>query len=166
VHIVRADEPNVRLLLWLADTGPDSGAYLHTLRERVARDSWIEIGTVPYERLSPELGRATVFCIPTPFHPYWDSVAPIKLFDCMAAGRPIVTTPRTASMKLVDRADGGAVAAGDDANALATALLPLIADPARARRLGSNARALIEREFDWRIVSTRLADALRLKFIW
>jgi glycosyltransferase involved in cell wall biosynthesis len=166
VRMVRAEVAGVRLLLWLAETGPASSAYLGALRESVARESWIEIDAVPYDRLSPQLGRATILCIPTPFHRYWESVAPIKLFDCMAAGRPIVSTPRKASVELVDRAEGGAIASGDDASALAAALLPLIADPARARRLGSNARALVEREYDWHIVSARLARALGQKFRW
>ena len=70
-------------------------------RRRLASEPWIEIGQTPYGELGPPLGRATVICIPTPGHAYWDSVAPVKLFDCLAAGRPIVTTPRPETAAIV-----------------------------------------------------------------
>jgi glycosyltransferase involved in cell wall biosynthesis len=160
VRIARHRVPDTRLQLWLAATGDDSKAYLDALAASVANEPWIEIGQTPYGELGAALGRATVICIPTPAHAYWDSVAPVKLFDCLAAGRPIVTTPRPETASIVRDREAGIVAGGDDAEALAAPLAELLEDPERARAMGANARATAERDYDWRVIGDRLADQL------
>ncbi len=160
VRIARRRIPETRLHLWLAATGDDSKAYLDALAASVASEPWIEIGQTPYGELGAALGRATVICIPTPAHAYWDSVAPVKLFDCLAAGRPIVTTPRPETAAIVRDRDAGLVADGDDASALAARLSELLEDRERARTMGANARAAAELDYDWRVIGERLADQL------
>jgi glycosyltransferase involved in cell wall biosynthesis len=157
-RIVRGSLVDVRLDLWLAATGDDSRTYLDGLMAAVAAEPWIRIGQTPYEELGSSVGRASVLAIPTPAHPYWDSVAPIKLFDNLAAGRPIVTTPRTETARVVVEANAGIVTADDSPEAIATALLRLLTDDAVARRMGANARAVAEREYDWAVIGRRLAD--------
>jgi glycosyltransferase involved in cell wall biosynthesis len=161
VRIVRRRRvPGARLQLWLAATGDESRAYLDALSETLRGDDWIEIGQTPYGELGTALGRATVLCIPTPAHAYWDSVAPVKLFDCLAAGRPVVTTPRPETAAIVRDRAAGLVTEGDEAEALAGPLAELLEAPERARAMGANARAAAEREFDWRVIGERLADQL------
>jgi glycosyltransferase involved in cell wall biosynthesis len=157
VRIVRGQVPGTRLDLWLAATEERSRAYLDALGASVAGESWIRIGRTPYEQLGQQLGRATVLCIPTPAHPYWDSVAPVKLFDYLAAGRPIVTTPRPETAAIVQANDTGLVTDADDPGALAAALAEILADPGRAQTLGANARVTAERDYDWRAIGDRLA---------
>jgi len=43
---------------------------------------------------------------------------------------------------------------------LASALTDLLGSPDRAQRLGRNGRAAAARDYDWRILSERLADSL------
>jgi glycosyltransferase involved in cell wall biosynthesis len=160
VRITRQRVPGTRLDLWLAATEQRSSDYLQSLRESVAGDAWIRIGQTPYTELGEQLGRATVICLPTPAHPYWDSVAPVKLFDCLAAGRPIVTTPRPETAAIVTDNEAGIVTTGDDAESLAHAITELVGDPERGRALGTNARAAAERDYDWRAIGDRLADEL------
>jgi glycosyltransferase involved in cell wall biosynthesis len=160
VRIARRRVPDTRLHLWLAATGDESKAYLDALAASVASEPWIEIGQTPYNELGAALGRATVICIPTPAHAYWDSVAPVKLFDSLAAGRPIVTTPRPETAAIVRDREAGLVADGDDAESLAARLTELLADPDRARAMGANARTAAEQDYDWRVIGERLADQL------
>lgn len=160
VAAVRERHPATRLLLWLAATGDASLAYLEGLRTTVGGRPWIEIGTVPYDQLSPQFGRATVLAIPTPAHEYWDSVVPMKLYDALAAGRPTLTTPRLELARFMREHEVGLVAPGDSANDLAAGLDRLLGDEALARRLGANARQLAETQFDWTVLGRRLADAI------
>jgi glycosyltransferase involved in cell wall biosynthesis len=157
-RIVRSTVPDVRLDLWLAATGDESRSYLSRLTADLATDPWISIGQAPYERFGTALGRATVLAIPTPAHPYWDSVAPIKLFDKLAVGRPIVTTPRIETARIVRTAEAGIVTVDDSAEAMASALVAVLTNQANARRMGANARALVEREYDWKVIGRHLAD--------
>jgi glycosyltransferase involved in cell wall biosynthesis len=157
VRIARRRVPDTRLHLWLAATGDDSRAYLDALAGLVSGDSWVEIGQTPYGELGAQLGRATILAIPTPAHAYWDSVAPVKLFDYLAAGRPVVSTPRTETAAILRDRDAGLVSGDDTAEALAEQIVALLENPTRAREMGANARAAAERDYDWEIIGERLA---------
>jgi len=159
-RLVRRDFADVHLRLWLIGTDPDSERYLDELRASYVHEPWIQIGTAPYERLSQTLAQATVLTIPHPPSPYLDAVLPIKLFDSMAAGRPLVVTPRFETAQLVDRAGFGIVTEGDSPEAIAAALCRILGDERLAQSMGARARLTAEREFDWRVVGARLADEL------
>jgi glycosyltransferase involved in cell wall biosynthesis len=159
-RLVRGEIPDLALQLWLVAVTEDGVRYRDDLRQRLARDAWIEIAEVAYEALPEALGRATVHCVPNLPLPYWDAVLPIKLFDSLASGRPVVVTPRTEMQAVVEAAGAGVVAAGDAPEDLAVALLTVFADPAGARRMGENARRAAETVYDWRVIGERLADDL------
>ena len=157
-RLVRLGVPDLRLLLWLIGTGEASEQYIEDLRRATATDPWIKIGAATYQRLGEELSRATVLCIPHPPNEYMDAALPVKLFDSMAAGRPIVVTPRRETAAIVDSRGVGLVASGDRADDVAASLERLVTDQKLARDLGAQARLTAEREYDWRIVGARIAD--------
>ena len=166
VRIVRDSIPEVRLDLWLAATGDDSRTYLDRLQASVAGDDWIAFGHSPYAELGEAVGRATVIANPTPAHPYWDSVAQIKLFDNFAAGRPVVTTPRTETVRVLTEAKAGVVTADDSPAAMAAGLLLVLRNDAMARSLGANARRAAERDYDWSVIGRRLAEEVDAATRW
>jgi len=157
---LRAEIPTLRLLLWLVATGSQTAAYLATLREAIRRDRWIEVESVEPDQQSSAYRQATLFCISHPGHPYWDATLPVKIFDALAAGRPLVITPRTETRRLVERHEVGLVATGDSADELAAAMRPLLVDGARSRELGARARRVAEELYDWPKVGDRIASAI------
>jgi len=159
-RLVRTGVPDLRLLLWLAATGPASEAYLAELRRTTAKDRWIELAAVPYREIGVQLGRVTVQCVPNPPSAYWDAVSPIKLFDAMASGRPVVVTPRTVMRADVERHDVGLVTQGETAEDIAAAIVQLIQDESLARRLGANGREAVVAAHDWSLISGRLTARL------
>jgi glycosyltransferase involved in cell wall biosynthesis len=154
---LRPAHPDLELHLWLQPTGDDGVGYLRDLRTG-APEAWIDIGPAPYASLGEALGRATVLTIPHPPGTYMDVALPVKLFDSMAAGRPLVVTPRLEMARVVNRFGVGIVADGDHVDDLAGAIDRLLADATLARRLGTLARETAEREFDWPILGNRIAD--------
>lgn len=159
-RIVRTTIPDLRLLLWLISTGADSERFLDELRATLHGENWIEIGSAPYEELGRTLGRATVLCVPHPPGDYMDVALPIKLLDSMAAGRPVVVTPRREMAAVVRDHRSGLVAEGDSPEAIADALTQLLADPALAAELGRAGRLAAETTYDWRVIGSRLADVV------
>lgn len=157
---VRATAGDVRLILWLAATGPASQAWLDDLRAGIAGEPWIEIASAPYAELGRQLARATVQVVPNPAAPYWDAVSPIKLFDAMASGRPVVVTPRTVMRRTVEDAGAGLVTAGDAPDDLAEALLRVIGDAALAARLGAAGRVAAETTHAWGRIARDVAATL------
>lgn len=152
--------PELRLLLWLAPTGDDSEAYLRALQRATATERWIEISTAGYEDLSDNLRQATILTIPHPPGEYYDVALPVKLLDSIAAGRPLVVTPRYETRAIVERYGLGIVTAGDAVDDLADALRQLVVDPDRARDIGRRARRVAEEVYDWEVVGERLAAAV------
>jgi glycosyltransferase involved in cell wall biosynthesis len=159
-RLAREAVPDLRLRMWLVPTSDETQRYLDGLRSSVAGDPWVEISSAPYERLGDALAGASALCIPHPPNEYMDAALPVKLFDSLAAGRPVVVTPRTETAAIVERHGVGIVAAGDAAADLADALRRAVEDPALTQRLGARARQVAESEFDWRVAGDRIADAV------
>jgi len=88
---------------------------------------------------------------------YW---SPLKVFEYMAAGLPVVA-PRIDRLQAIVR-DGqeGLLYEGGGAKALASALVRLL-DPALRARLGAAARARVVSRFSWSAHCARLDEALR-----
>jgi glycosyltransferase involved in cell wall biosynthesis len=87
---------------------------------------------------------------------YRFGVSPNKLFEYMAAGRPVIFAADAANQP-VREADCGRTVAPEDPAGLAAAIRALIAcSPAERTRLGTNARAYVERHHDY----ARLAGEL------
>jgi len=154
----RRELPDLQLRLWLVATNDDGRAYLDGLRATVGLDPWIEIATAAYERLGETLAEASALAIPHPPGAYMDVALPVKLFDSLAAGRPLVVTPRRETAAIVAGLDVGVVAAGDAASDFAAAITGLLADEPRTRAAGERARAAAEASFDWRVVGDRIAE--------
>jgi glycosyltransferase involved in cell wall biosynthesis len=157
---VRSSIPDARLLLWLIATSPADEAFIADLRAATNGDDWIEIGTAPHAELGGTLARATVLTIPQPPSDYADVALPVKLFDSMAAGRPLVVTPRRETAAIVERGGVGLITADDDPASIAAACARLLTDEPLARRMGAAGRVMAEREFDWPIVGDRIADEI------
>jgi glycosyltransferase involved in cell wall biosynthesis len=79
--------------------------------------------------------------------------------EAMACGLPVVANAAGALPEVVGT-DGsaGLLVAPRDARGLADAIQSLLADPARAARMGRNARARVSQLFRWRDAAERLVD--------
>jgi glycosyltransferase involved in cell wall biosynthesis len=159
VSRLHALDRRVRLKLALSPTSPGSARYLDRLRRALAGTRWASVQVVPYERLASFLGGAWVLVVPHPPHPYLDVATPVKLFDGMAAGRPTVVTPRLEMASVVRGANAGLVA-GDSVDELEASIARLLGDEGERRRLGENARRAAVQDYDWRVISTAVADAV------
>jgi glycosyltransferase involved in cell wall biosynthesis len=74
--------------------------------------------------------------------------SPNKLFDTFAAGRPAIVNMDGWMRQLVEDNDAGLYVRAGDARDLADKIAWLRDHPEDAARMGHNARALAEREFD------------------
>jgi glycosyltransferase involved in cell wall biosynthesis len=91
---------------------------------------------------------------------YRFGVSPNKLYEYMAAGRPVLFAADAANQPVRD-ADCGRTIAPEDPGALAAAIRSLIASsPAERLRLGANARAYVERNHDYDRLAHELSELL------
>jgi glycosyltransferase involved in cell wall biosynthesis len=85
---------------------------------------------------------------------------PSKLFDSMAAGRPIVAALWGEAAALVDIAECGVVVEPENANAVRLAVEKLASDPELAGRLGQHGRKYVVEHFDRDQIAERLNKLL------
>ena len=88
--------------------------------------------------------------------PLFATVYPNKVFDTMAAGRPVVLAIAGVIRDLVEQAGAGLAVPPGDWQGVAEAVRALARDPARARRMGAQGRACVEAGFDRRRSAERM----------
>ncbi len=89
---------------------------------------------------------------------------PSKLYTSLAVGKPIVglSEPWSELREIIERNECGVWAELGDARGLADRIRELIADPARAERMGARARQVFERGYTRQICAAKYAEVLRL----
>jgi len=131
------------------DGDPDVAALARRIRDAGASERVELRGYVPYAEVPAQLREAAVALLPLPDEPvarYFTS--PLKLFDYMAAGVPIVASDLPAIREVLRHGENALLAAPGDAAAFAGAIRFLLGDPDYARRLGERARADV-RAYSW-----------------
>mgnify|MGYP001614688018 CR=1 FL=1 len=80
----------------------------------------------------------------------------VKILEALARGLPVIST-RLGAEGIAAR-DGEEILLADGAEEFAAAVLRLLRDPALAARLAENGRALVEREYDYRVTCGTLGE--------
>jgi glycosyltransferase involved in cell wall biosynthesis len=88
------------------------------------------------------------------------TVYPNKVFDYMAAGRPVVLAIDGVIRDVVEQAGAGIPVPPGDAPALARAIRSLAADPQKARQMGLAGRHCVESRFDRPLLASKLAEIM------
>lgn len=107
-------------------------------------------GYVSEERKRELLEQGTIYVLPT-----HAEGLPIAMLEAMAGGNAIVSTTVGAIPEVIGEDNGRLVEPGDEA-ALADALSELLDAPATATEMGRRNRRLVETEYNWDHVQTRL----------
>ncbi len=102
---------------------------------------------VPHDQVPSLLAAADICLVPLRDVPLFSTFIPSKMFECLAAGRPVVGTVTGESAQILREAGAIVVPPGDTA-ALADAIRDLAADPARRAAMGRQGRSYVARFFD------------------
>jgi glycosyltransferase involved in cell wall biosynthesis len=78
----------------------------------------------------------------------YSTVYPNKVFDYMAAGRPVLLAIDGVIREVVEKAGAGVFVQPGDAAALAAAIRKMAANAAEAKRMGTAGREYLEKHFD------------------
>jgi len=157
IDVVRAGlrllEGGHDLRFTLIGDGPERAAAVALAAPRAERFTFT--GAVPYARVPELLAAADVGVAPftTAPHPalraagfFW---SPLKVYEYMAAGLPVVTTAIPPLTAIIRESREGALFPEGDVAALAAAIARVLADPAAALAMGAAARARVEAHYSW-----------------
>jgi glycosyltransferase involved in cell wall biosynthesis len=154
---LRQRAPEVRLLI------AGDGAELHALRSSAEARGLANVrftGLVPRARIPLLLHASDVMLVTLRPAEVFKSVLPSKMFEAMAAGRPIVLGVDGEARDTLVRAGAGIAIPPGDAGALADAICTLARDPARRAAMGESGAAFVRREFDRRAWAARYLELL------
>lgn len=146
--------PDVRFLL--VGDGIMRRVWTERIAARGLSTSFVFTGQVPYSEVPQYIG-ATELCI-APFLADRGDASPLKLFDYLACGRPVVASNIRPLHDLLSRAQGIASVPPEDSEALAKEIVRLLEDQAAARRLGQNGREWVLEAHSWRSAAQRLLE--------
>jgi sugar transferase (PEP-CTERM/EpsH1 system associated) len=143
---VRASVPDVET--WMVGRNPSV-----KLRSLTAGDDRSHI-TGRVDDVRPYLNRGSVFILPM----RTGSGTRLKVFEAMAAGKAIVSTPTGAEGLPVKHEEN--ILLASTAEEFASSVVRLLRDAPLRRRLGQNARQLTETGYSWKAATDRLEEAL------
>ncbi|MCB2134487.1 MAG: glycosyltransferase family 4 protein [Rhodobacteraceae bacterium] len=118
-------------------------------------------GWVDHARLAPLIARMDVAAAP---YPKDDShyFSPLKLYEYLAMGRPVVASRIGQIAELLDGSDAACLLPPGDTEALAKALSALHGDPRRRSRMAETAAA-VGRKHDWKENARRVIELVGKK---
>lgn len=167
--LVLAERTGIRPTLLLAGHFVSAEAQ-HWLRQfRVQHARAIEVdwrGRVPYLDVPQIMAEMDVGCALF-YSRRYDRVlstdaGPIKLYEYMASGTPVVATNQPALKKTIEECRcGQVVGAPDGPGAVADALVSYFCDPNRMRQDAYNGRTAVERRYNWSWPEQELLEVYR-----
>lgn len=153
--------PGVRGLFIGGLPGESDGARLRArTRDRGLAGRVTFTGLVPPPEVAGLLSGADVLVLPTVDTPYARYTSPLKLFEYMAAGRPVVASDLPPLREVVEHGRTAFLVPPGDPQALAAGVRTLLDDPAAAQRM---ARAALDRvaDYSWERRAERLERLFR-----
>lgn len=152
-----ADRPEVQVV-FLGDGKEKAG-----LQARAAENGLTNVTFVPpvpkNEMAVTLAGADACIAILKPLEEY-KTTYPNKVFDYMAAGRPVALAIDGVIREVVEAAACGIFAQPGDPAALASAIRTLASDPERSRKMGMKGRRYVEAHFSRSMLAEKLARIL------
>jgi glycosyltransferase involved in cell wall biosynthesis len=151
--------PGLRLVI--VGDGPLRGELEHELRERGLARSAVLTGSLPHEEVAALIHQFDVALAPysRPDHDFYFS--PLKLFEYMACGVPVVAAALGQIEEVVRDGETGLLYPPGQQDALLAACERLLSDPDLRRRLGRMAAKEIHNHYTWDRNSERVIELAR-----
>lgn len=114
----------------------------------------------PRKKIAAMIANADVCLIHTANEMIHTRIIPAKLFDYMAAGRPVVVGASGQARALVEQAQAGIAVPPEDAQGMAEAILRLYNNSKLRARLGANGRKYAEENFSRQIIARKYVQLI------
>ncbi len=137
------------------------GVGMRTIIEKIRNqdlDGAVKLkGMLPYDDIPSEIALADCCICPLPDRIEWNVSSPLKVFEYMASGKPIILTPIPAHKAIVDNEDFIVWASGDTAAALRDAIVAAMENIDQLKKSAPRAAGIAREKFDWKAQANKLA---------
>jgi glycosyltransferase involved in cell wall biosynthesis len=121
-------------------------------------------GFVPYERIPEEIRHADCCICPLPDYPEWNVSSPIKIFEYMACGKPMILSLIPAHQDVAENCDFVIWADGFDAQSFKMAIQRAYDERERLKLASQDAASFVNDNYSWDIQGNKLGDYLSRLF--
>ncbi|HSN74662.1 MAG TPA: glycosyltransferase family 4 protein [Anaerolineae bacterium] len=145
--------PRLRLMgAWTSQTEEQAfWQAMAGMEKQVETVGWVAFEQVPAQLVGADVALAVL----QPIERYVAAL-PVKLFEYMACGLPVIISDFPANRAVVAGADCGLLVDPTNVDAVAAAIARLLTDPAEACRLGQNGRRAFETQYNWQVLEQKL----------
>jgi glycosyltransferase involved in cell wall biosynthesis len=134
---------------------------LLAVRDRLGLSNVRMLPSVARAEVPALYAAADVCLVPLRDVPLFETFVPSKLFEVLAAGRPIIGAVRGEARDILRRSGGALLVEPGSGAAIAEAVEHLRADPALRDALGRQGRAFVEQHYDRDALASRYLGLLR-----
>jgi len=117
-----------------------------------------ELGFLGRDGVRSAMGRSVAGLVTLFPLPNYVDAQPIKMFEYMSAGIPVIASDFPLWREIVEGNDCGLLVDPLDPKSIAAAIDRLVKDPALARRMGENGRSAVMKRYNWSIEERKLLD--------
>lgn len=110
----------------------------------------IYLGRLPYAEVAQVAAHAVLSFVPMVAPERETMFSPLKLYESMACGVPVVASDVTGISEVVNGCDCGILVPAGDAAAIAEATRTIAGDPERARAMGARGRQAAVERYSWK----------------
>lgn len=118
-------------------------------------DNFIFTGAVPYE-LVPKYINACDICVVYK-KPLKSGYSPLKLYEYMACGKPVVAS-RLGGFEILEENNAGILVEPENPEELAKAIIKLLKDERLREEMGRNGREYVVKHHSWESVARKVAE--------
>lgn len=158
VALVKQKEPRIFLKL-IGLTDGDLKRQIKARIQELGLAEDVEItGWLRHEQIAIEMRASLIGLIPLQPNPKYDRALPIKLLEYMASGLPVVAARLPLMERYIRESDSGVVCDPTQPEDLARAIVSLLDEPERARRMGENGLHAVRKWWNWSRMEAVLFD--------
>ena len=156
--VVLQRHPSAKLVL--VGDGPTRQAIAEKVQKNGLQQAVIMTGAIAHADVPEMLSIADIAVVPSAPVPAsrGGTGTPLKLFEYMAAGKPIIATDLNQAAEVIRDGRNGLLVEAGDVNGFADAILTLLNDPVQRVRLGQNARQQAIELYSWEEYTRRLEE--------
>jgi len=111
---------------------------------------------LPYQEMLNCLFQSKIgIIIPHPVKRY-NTNYPVKMFEYMAAGLPVIGSKHAVAAEFIRECDGGILVDPLDEQDISQAIVELFSHPQKAQAMGERARKMILKKYNWEQESQKL----------
>ncbi|MGC8935052.1 MAG: glycosyltransferase family 4 protein [Thermoproteota archaeon] len=157
VSIVRKSISNIKLMLVGSADPPEMKERLATLaKEKGIGDVTVFTDFIPHDKMPYYYAAADVCALPSRAEAFG-----ISALEAMATGKPVVASEVGGIPEVVKNGLTGKLVKPESPKELADALLELLSDEQKIRKIGYNARRVAENEFSWEVIAKKTEEIYR-----